>query len=119
MPRLDRADLALIASVMLEKMEPPRREAPAQRHKLVDGFMREAAFPQVQKELARLLRQLDEIGLSKLLVEMALLGSIASPSQENTDALIAAARRHRVDVTKVRKGVESRGEMRGALLLDL
>lgn len=104
---LDRADLALIANAMLEKMEPLRREAIARRHKLVDGSTREVTFPQMQKELARLLRQLDESGLSNLLVEMALLGSVESSSQENTDALTTAARRHRVDVAKLRKDVEA------------
>lgn len=104
---LDRADLALVASAMLEKMEPLRREALARRHKLVDGSVREVTFPQMQKEFARLLRQLDEIGLSKLLVEMALLGSIESALPEGADALNAAARRHRVDVAKLRKDVEA------------
>ncbi len=104
---LDRADLALVANALLEKMEPLRREALARRHKLVDGSMREVTFPQVQKELARLLRQLDEIGLSKLLVEMALFGSVESTSPEGADALTTAARRHRVDVAKLRKDVET------------
>jgi ParB family transcriptional regulator, chromosome partitioning protein len=104
---LDRADLALIANVMLEKMEPLRREALARRHKLVDGSVREVTFPQMQKELARLLRQSDEIGLSKLLVEMALFGSVESSLPEGADALTTAARRHRVDVAKLRKDVEA------------
>jgi ParB family transcriptional regulator, chromosome partitioning protein len=104
---LDRADLALIANAMLEKMEPLRREALARRHKLVDGSVREVTFPQMQKELARLLRQLDEIGLSRLLVEMALLGSVESSSPEGADALTTAARRHRIDVAKLRKDVEA------------
>jgi ParB family transcriptional regulator, chromosome partitioning protein len=104
---LDRADLALVARAMLEKMEPLRREALARRHKLVDGSKSTVTFPQVQKELARLFRQLDEIGLSKLLVEMALLGSVESASLEGSDALSTAARRHRVDVAKMRKDVET------------
>jgi hypothetical protein len=57
----------------------------------------------MQKDLARLLRQLDEIGLSKLLVEMALFGSVESSSPEGADALTTAARRHRVDVAKLRR----------------
>ncbi len=104
---LDRADLALVASATLEKMEPLRREALARRHKMVDGSTSEVTYPQVQKGLALLLRQLDESGLSKLIVEVALLGSVESASQAETDALSAAAKRHRVDVEKVRKSVEA------------
>jgi hypothetical protein len=97
----------LAASTLLEKTEPLRREALARRHKMVDGSTSEVTYPQVQKGLARLLRQLDESGLSKLIVEIILLGSVESASQEETDALTAAARRHRVDVAKVRKTVEA------------
>jgi ParB family chromosome partitioning protein len=60
----------------------------------------------VQKGLQRLLRQLDESGLSKLIVEMVLLGSVESASQDETDALTVTAKRHRVDVAKVRTAVE-------------
>jgi ParB family chromosome partitioning protein len=61
----------------------------------------------VQKGLQRLLRQLDESGLSKLIVEMVLLGSVESASQDETDALTVTAKRHRVDVAKVRTAVET------------
>jgi ParB family chromosome partitioning protein len=104
---LDRADLALIAKAMLEKMEPLRRETLARRHKVVDGSSREVTYLQVQKGLQRLLRQLDESGLSKLIVEMVLLGSVESASQDETDALTTTAKRHRVDVAKVRTAVEA------------
>ncbi len=104
---LDRADLVLIASAMLEKTEPLRREALARRHKMVDGSSSEVTYPQVQKGLQRLLRQLDESGLSKLIVEIVLLGSVESTSQNETDALTATARQHRVDVAKVRAAVEA------------
>jgi len=104
---LDRADLVLVASAILEKMEPLRREALARRHKMVDGSASEVTYPQVQKGLALLLRQLDESGLSKLIVEIALLGSVEAASQAETDTLSAAAKRHRVDVEKVRKSVEA------------
>jgi ParB family chromosome partitioning protein len=61
----------------------------------------------VQKGLQRLLRQLDESGLSKLIVEIVLLGSVESASQDETDALTVTAKRHRVDVAKVRTAVET------------
>jgi ParB family chromosome partitioning protein len=102
---LDRADLALTANAMLEKTEPLRRETLARRHKMVDGSTSEVTYPQVQKGLQRLLRQLDESGLSKLIVEIVLLGSVESVSSDDTDVLIATAKRHRVDVVKVRTTV--------------
>ena len=102
---LDRADIVLIANTLLERTEPLRHETLARRHKMVEGSTTEVTYPQVQKGLARLLRQLDESGLSKLVVEIALLGSLESVSQEDT--LIAASKRHRVDMASVRKTVEA------------
>jgi ParB family chromosome partitioning protein len=104
---LDRADLVLVANAVLEKTESLRREALARRHKIVDGSASEVTYPQVQKGLQRLLRQLDESGLSKLIVEIILLGSVESASQDESDLLLSAARQHRVDVAKVRKTVEA------------
>ncbi|HEX4005501.1 MAG TPA: ParB/RepB/Spo0J family partition protein [Acidobacteriaceae bacterium] len=104
---LDRADLVLIASAMLERMEPLRRETLARWYKMVDGTGSEVTFPQVQKALQRLLRQLDESGLSKLIVEVVLLGSIESAPSDEADVLTATAKRHRVDVAKMRTTVES------------
>ena len=100
---LERADLGLVANAMLEKTEPLHRETLARRHKVVDGSASEVTYPQVQKGLALLLRQSDENGLSKLIVEIALLGSLESASHEGTDVLAAAAKRHRIDVEKVRR----------------
>lgn len=104
---LDRADLVLVADATLEKTEPLRREALARRHKMVDGSTSEVTYPQVQKGLQRLLRQLDENGLSKLIVEIVLLGSVDSAAQDEPDLLFATAKRHRVDVAKVRTSVEA------------
>lgn len=99
---LDRADLVLIVNAILEKTEPLRRETLARRHKMVDGSTSEVTYPEVQKGLARLLHQLNESGLSKLIVEIALLGSVESISHDETDVLIATARRHHVDVANLR-----------------
>ncbi len=104
---LDRADLVLIANAMLEKAEPLRWEALARRHKMVDGSGSEVTYPQVQKGLQRLLRQLDESGLSKLIVEIVLLSAVDSVSQDDADVLLSTARQHRIDVAKVRKAVEA------------
>jgi ParB family transcriptional regulator, chromosome partitioning protein len=104
---LDRADLALIGNAMLEKVEPLRREALARRHKVVDGSASEVTYPQVQKGLQRLLRQQDESGLSKLIVEIVLLGAVDAVSQDDADVLLSTARRHRIDVAKVQKTVEA------------
>ena len=104
---MERGDLVFIAETMLERTEPLRREALARRHKMVDGTGSEVTFPQVQKGLQRLLRQLDESGLSKLIVEIVLLGSVEAAPQAENDALITAAKRHRVDMAKVRTAVEA------------
>jgi ParB family transcriptional regulator, chromosome partitioning protein len=104
---LDRADLVLVASAMLDKTEPLRREMLAQRHKMVEGTGNEVTFPQVQKGLQRLLRQMDESGLSKLIVEVVLLGSVEGGSSDETDVLAVTAKRHRVDAVKVRTAVEA------------
>jgi ParB family chromosome partitioning protein len=104
---MERGDLVFIADAVLEKTEPLRREALARRHKMVDGTGNEVTFPQVQKGLQRLLRQLDESGLSKLIVEIVLLGSVEMAPQAENDTLITAAKRHRVDVAKVRTAVEA------------
>jgi hypothetical protein len=53
-----------------------------------------------------LLRQPDEGALSKLLIEGVLLESVDRAPTSDPDVLIATAKRHRVDVDKVRKGVE-------------
>jgi len=104
---LERTDLVLVANALLEKTEPLRREALARRHKMVDGSTSETTYPQVQKGLAQLLRQLDESGLSKLMVEIVLFGSVESVTQDETDILAATAKRHRVDMAKVRQSVEA------------
>ncbi|HZB87610.1 MAG TPA: hypothetical protein VE291_03030 [Terracidiphilus sp.] len=104
---MERADLAVVATAMLDKTEPMRREALARRHKMVDGSSTEVTYPQVQKGLQRLLRQLDESGLSKLIVEVVLLGSVESASQDDADVLTTTAKRHRVDAAKVRTAVEA------------
>lgn len=98
---MERADLVLVANAMLERVEPLRREALARRHKMVDGSSSEVTYPQVKKGLQRILRLLDESGLSKLIVEMVLLGTVESASQGETDVLTATAKRHGVDVAKV------------------
>lgn len=104
---LDRADLVFLVESMLERTEPLRRETLARRHKMVDGTASEVTFPQVQKGLQRLLRQLDENGLSKLVIEIVLLTSVEVVSPQESDTLLAAAERHRVDVVKVRTAVEA------------
>jgi ParB family chromosome partitioning protein len=102
---LDRADLALVASALLNKLEPLRKELLARRHKLVEGTASEVTHPQVQQAIARLLRQPDEGALSKLLIEVVLLECTDRVPTTDPDVLIATAKRHRVDVDKLRKAV--------------
>ena len=102
---MDRGDLVLIADSLLERTEPLRREALARRHKMVDGTSAEVTYPMVQKGLARLLRQLDESGLSKLIVEIVLLSAVESTTEGDNDVLLRTAKRHHVDVGRVRSTV--------------
>ncbi|MGB8031377.1 MAG: hypothetical protein WCF30_17125 [Terracidiphilus sp.] len=102
---LDRTDLVLIASAMLDRMEALRRETLARRHKIVEGSANEVSYPQVQKGLQRLLRQLDENGLPKLIMEIVLSGSVESAAQDDNDVLTTTGKRHRVDVAKLRTAV--------------
>ena len=103
---LDRADLALIASTLLRKLDPLRKELLARRHKLVEGTASEVTHPQVQQALARMLRQPDEGALSKLLIEVVLLECTDRVPTTDPDVLTATAKRHRVDVGKLRIAVE-------------
>jgi ParB family chromosome partitioning protein len=103
---LDRADLALVASGLLNKLEPMRKEVMARRHKLIEKTNDKITYPQVQQAIAKLLRQADEAALSKLLIEVTLLEVVDHPSQGDADVLNVTAKRHRVDVVKVRRAVE-------------
>ncbi len=103
---LERADLALVASTLLHKLDPLRQELLARRHKLVEGAASEVTHPQVQQAIARMLRQPDEGALSKLLIEVVLLECTDRAPTSDPDVLIATAKRHRVDVDKLRKAVE-------------
>jgi hypothetical protein len=53
-----------------------------------------------------MLRRQDESGLSKLLVEWTLMDAIESVSDAEPEALVRAAKQHRIDTVKVRKTVE-------------
>jgi ParB family chromosome partitioning protein len=103
---LGRIDLALVASGLLSKLEPMRKEVLARRHKLIEKTNDKVTYPQVQQSMAKLLRQADEAALSKLLIEVTLLEVVDQTSQGDADALTATAKRLRVDVVKVRKAVE-------------
>jgi ParB family chromosome partitioning protein len=103
---LGRIDLALVASGLLSKVEPMRKEVLARRHKLIEKTSDKVTYPQVQQAMSKLLRQADEAALSKLLIEVTLLEVVDQTSQGDADVLTAMAKRLRVDVVKVRKAVE-------------
>jgi ParB family chromosome partitioning protein len=89
---LERADLGLIASALVNRLEPLRKEQLARRHKLVEGGASEVTHPQVQQAIARMLRQADEGALSKLLIEVVLLEAADQTEKGEADILTAAAR---------------------------
>ncbi|HWR15507.1 MAG TPA: hypothetical protein VN577_11810 [Terriglobales bacterium] len=61
----------------------------------------------MQQAIAKMLRQADEAALSKLLIEITLLDLADRAAEGDNDVLTATAKRHRVDVAKVRKAVEA------------
>ncbi len=103
---LDRADLVLVATTLLNRLEPMRRELLARRHKLIEANSQQATYQQVQQAIAKMLKQTDEVGLSKLLIEVVLLEVADQSANGESDLLTTTAKRHRVDVEKVRKSVE-------------
>jgi ParB family chromosome partitioning protein len=103
---LGRADLALVASAILSKLEPMRKEVLVRRHKLIEKTTDKITYPQVQQAITKLLRQADEVALSKLLIEVILLDVLDQTSPGDADVLTATAKRLRVDVVKVHKAVE-------------
>ena len=73
---------------------------------MVEGTASEVTHPQVQQAIARMVRQSDEGALSKLLVEIVLLECTDRVPTSDPEVLIATAKRHHVDIEKVRKAVE-------------
>ncbi len=57
---LDRADLVLVASALLDKLEPLQKEMLARRHKLIEGTSSTVTYQQVQQATTKMLRQADE-----------------------------------------------------------
>ncbi|HVJ06513.1 MAG TPA: ParB/RepB/Spo0J family partition protein [Candidatus Saccharimonadales bacterium] len=103
---LDRADLVLVATTLLNRLEPTRRELLARRHKLIETASQQVTYQQVQQAIAKMLKQTDEAALSKLLIEIALLEVADQSANGESDLLTTTAKRHRVDVEKIRKSVE-------------
>ena len=73
---------------------------------MLEGVSSETTQPQIQQAITKLLRQSDEAGLSKLLVEIALLDSVDRTSDTDGDPLATTAKRHRVEMDKLTKAVE-------------
>ncbi len=103
---LGRADLGFLATVLVNRLEPMRRERLARRHKLVEGTASEVTYPQVQQAIAKLFKQSDEAELCKLLVEIALLETVDYAPKSEPDMLMETAKRHRLDADKLRKTIE-------------
>jgi ParB family chromosome partitioning protein len=103
---LDRADLVLVANALLNRLEPMRRELLARRHKLIEATAQQVTYQQVQQAIAKMLKQTDEAALSRLLIEVVLLEVADKSANGEFDLLTTTAKRHRVDVEKIRKFVE-------------
>jgi ParB family chromosome partitioning protein len=89
-----------------KELERQKLEATVRHRALVEGTASEVTHPQVQQAIARMLRQPDEGALSKLLIAVILLECTDRAPTNDPDVLIVTAKRHRVDVDKLRKAVE-------------
>lgn len=104
---LKKADLELLVSRVLEKLEYQRSLLIAKRHKLLSGRNAETDFQQVSKALSKLIKDADEAALCRLLMECVLL-EFAYQSQShptNDDKLGATAKRYRIDAEKISRTV--------------
>ena len=102
---LGRAELSMVAAALLNRTEPLRREVLARRHKLLEASSRETSYQQTQQAIAKLIKQCDESALCKLLIEIVLLDCVDSTGNGQTDDLISAAKRYRIDTDDIRKAV--------------
>ncbi len=101
---LERADLVLILQIVLDRTDAVRKETLAKRYKLPPSQL--STPSKVHGELIRLLRRLDETGLSKLLMEWALFDNVENVAIAEPEYLNQAAKQHRIDVAKMRKAVQ-------------
>lgn len=95
---LDRANLLLIASAMLDRIDPLRRETLARRCKIVKAPPMKPATRKCRMVCNGLRRHIDENGFSKLIIEIVLSGSVEPAAQGGNDLLTTTAKRCRVDV---------------------
>jgi ParB family transcriptional regulator, chromosome partitioning protein len=103
---LERTDLVLVLQVLLDKLNPVRKETLARRHKLGSAPGQPSTSSKVHAELVRWLQRSDETALAKLLLETVLLDQVEQLSTDEPEYLIRAAKQHRVDTVKVREAVE-------------
>lgn len=102
---LERTDLVLVLQVLLDKLNPVRKETLARRHKLGSAPAQLSTASKVHAELVRFFQRSDETALAKLLLETVLLDDVEQVSTDAPEYLIRAAKQHRVDTVKVREAV--------------
>jgi ParB family transcriptional regulator, chromosome partitioning protein len=102
---LTKNDLQIVAMFALEKLEYNRATLIAKRHGLLKDSKSDNAFQESRTALVKLVKDSDETALSRLLVECALLDSAYHEPSSGDDRLLAAARKHRIDVDAVARAV--------------
>jgi ParB family chromosome partitioning protein len=99
-----KADLELIAVRLLDRLEYQRRVLIAKRHKLMSGKSAESDHNEMVSGFKKMLKEADEKALCRLILECLLIDSAYS-THANSDDLLNAAKRYRIDVEKVSKQV--------------
>ena len=99
---IKKADLLTVAQHMLGSVSYNRIPLLAKRHKLEVEKSKASPVELLQKHVSHY----DESGLCRLLLEISLLESAYRSSEDaDSDALLSAARRYRIDAEKVQKAV--------------
>jgi len=102
---LTKSDLQIVATFALEKLDYNRAVLVAKRHGLLKDTKNSDAFEQSRRGLTKFVKEADETTLSRLLIECALLDSAYHEPSSDDNRLLAAARKHRIDVDAVARTV--------------
>lgn len=102
---LTKSDLQIAATFALEKLDYNRATLVAKRHGLLKDTKGTDAFQESRTALVKLVKDADETALARLVMECALLDSAYHEPSSGDDRLLAAARKHRIDVDALARAV--------------
>jgi hypothetical protein len=102
---LTKSDLQIVAAFALEKLDYNRAMLVAKRHGLLKDSKSTDAFQEARTALVKRVNEADETALARLVIECALLDSAYHEPPSGDDRLLAAARKHRIDVDALARAV--------------